>query len=135
MLPAQRSLGSRRFPYEASPNTLLQTVENTVDLSAPPDQVWAVVGQFGGLWHPLIASIQLTGDGVGQLRRVETIDGKQIIERLETMDNSQRFYRYTNVSGIESWTTRELLASSLKPLAAQSSGASTSWQMVNPTLW
>jgi hypothetical protein len=28
------------------------------------------------------------------------IDGKQIIERLEFMDNSQRLYRYTNVSGI-----------------------------------
>jgi hypothetical protein len=52
------------------------------------------------MWHPLIAKVQLTGAGVGQLRTIETIDGKQIIERLEFTDNAQRLYRYTNVSGI-----------------------------------
>ena len=88
------------FPYEASPNLELQTIADSVDLSASPDQVWSLIGQFGGMWHPLIASIQLTGEGVGQLRTIETIDGKQIIERLEAMDNAQRLYRYTNVSGI-----------------------------------
>jgi hypothetical protein len=92
--------GTKTFPYEASPNSELQTVAESVDLAAPPDQVWALLGQFGGLWHPLIASIKLTGTGVGQLRTIETIDGKQIIERLEVIDNSQRLYRYTNVSGL-----------------------------------
>ena len=42
----------------------------------------------------------MTGAGVGQLRTIETIDGKQIIERLEAIDPSGRFYRYTNISGI-----------------------------------
>jgi len=75
-------------------------VADSVDLAASPDQVWALIGKFGGMWHPLIASVTLTGEGVGQLRTIETIDGKQIIERLETEDNSQRLYRYTNVSGL-----------------------------------
>jgi hypothetical protein len=92
--------GTKTFPYEASPNMELQTVADSVDLAASPDQVWALVGQYGGLWHPLIAGVKLTGEGVGQLRTIETIDGKQIIERLEAMDNSQRLYRYTNVSGL-----------------------------------
>jgi Domain of unknown function (DUF4331)/Polyketide cyclase / dehydrase and lipid transport len=92
--------GMKTFPYEASPNTELQTVADSVDLAASPDQVWALIGQFGGMWHPLIASVKLTGKGVGQLRTIETIDGKQIIERLEAEDNSQRLYRYTNVSGL-----------------------------------
>ena len=92
--------GRSTFPYEAPPNMQLQTVADTLDVAVSPDQVWAVIGQFGGMWHPLIASIQLTGEGIGQLRTIETIDGKQIIERLEAMDNSQRLYRYTNVSGI-----------------------------------
>jgi hypothetical protein len=92
--------GTKTFPYEASPNKELQAVGDSVDLAAPPDQVWALVGQFGGMWHPLIAKVQLTGEGVGQLRTIETIDGKQIIERLEFIDNAQRLYRYTNVSGI-----------------------------------
>ena len=91
---------TKQFPYLASPNTQLQTVVDSVDLAASPDQVWALIGQFGGAWHPLIANIQVTGTGVGQWRTIETIDGKQIIERLEAIDNSQRLYRYTNISGI-----------------------------------
>jgi hypothetical protein len=93
-------LGTNSFPYEASPNTELQTVTESVDVSAAPEKVWDLIGKFGGMWHPLIASVQLSGEGVGQLRTLETIDGKQIIERLEAMDNSKRLYRYTNVSGI-----------------------------------
>jgi hypothetical protein len=93
-------LGTNSFPYEASPNTELQTVADSVDLAASPDKVWDLIGKFGGMWHPLIASVKLTGEGVGQLRTIETIDGKQIIERLQAMDNSQRLYRYTNVSGL-----------------------------------
>ncbi len=50
--------GTKMFPYEASPNTELQTVADSVDLAASPDQVWAVIGQFGGMWHPLIAKVQ-----------------------------------------------------------------------------
>jgi hypothetical protein len=93
--------GLKVFPYEAAPNMQLQTVAESVDLSASPDQVWALIGKFGGMWHPLIAKVQLTGEGVGQLRKVETIDGKWIVERLEELNNAQRMYRYTNVSGIE----------------------------------
>jgi carbon monoxide dehydrogenase subunit G len=91
---------TKTFPYEASPNTELQIVTNTVDLATPPDQVWSVVGQYRCVWHPLIASVTLTGEGIGQLRTIETIDGKQIIERLELMDEGQRLYRYTNISGL-----------------------------------
>jgi hypothetical protein len=98
--PAATKPGTRTFPYEASPNSELQTVADSVDLAATADQVWALVGQFGGMWHPLIASIKLIGEGVGQLRTIETIDGKRIIERLEAADHSQRLYRYTNVSGL-----------------------------------
>ena len=52
------------------------------------------------MWHPLIAKIQLTGTGIGQLRTIETIDGKQIIERLDAVDNSEKLYRYSMISGI-----------------------------------
>lgn len=92
--------GGKAFPYLVPPNAQLQTVTDSVDLSAPPDQVWALIGPFGGMWHPLIAKIQVTGAGIGQLRKIETIDGKQIIERLEAVDDSQRLYRYAMISGI-----------------------------------
>lgn len=92
--------GTKTFPYFASPNSELQTVAVSVDLAAAPSDIWALIGQFGSTWHPLIASVQLTGTGIGQLRTIDTIDGKQIIERLDAMDNARRFYHYTNISGI-----------------------------------
>jgi Polyketide cyclase / dehydrase and lipid transport/Domain of unknown function (DUF4331) len=92
--------GRNVFPYFAPPNTEMQTVADSVVLDAPADKVWAIVGPFGGTWHPLIAHMRLSGTGVGQLRTIETVDGKRIIERLEAMDNARRQYRYSNVSGI-----------------------------------
>ena len=92
--------GTKAFPYFAAPNTELQTVADSVDLDAGPDEVWSLIGQFGGYWHPLVVSIKLIGTGVGQLRVIDTNDGKQIIERLDAIDNSARSYRYTNISGI-----------------------------------
>lgn len=92
--------GTASFPYLASPNAQLQTVAETVDLAALPGEVWALIGSFGGLWHPLVASLRLTGSGVGQLRTIETIDGKQLIERLDAIDNRQRSYSYTMISGV-----------------------------------
>jgi Polyketide cyclase / dehydrase and lipid transport/Domain of unknown function (DUF4331) len=93
--------GGSTFPYLAAPNTQLQTVVETVDLPASPGKVWEVIGDFGARWNPLIASIQLTGKGIGQLRTIETIDGKQMVERLESIEPSKHHYRYTMVSGIQ----------------------------------
>jgi hypothetical protein len=91
--------GSNTFPYFAPPNTQLQIVMQSVDLAASSEQVWAVIGSFGELsWHPLVAEVSLTGSGPLQLRSVETIDGKQIIERLTAQDESA--YTYANVSGL-----------------------------------
>jgi Domain of unknown function (DUF4331)/Polyketide cyclase / dehydrase and lipid transport len=93
--------GVDKFPYLASPNTQIQTIVESVELSAAPEQVWSLIGPFGETWHPLIARIELTGSGVGQLRTIETIDGKEIIERLEAMDDSQKSYRYKGITGIK----------------------------------
>jgi hypothetical protein len=116
--------GGKAFPYLAPPNAQLQTVADTVDVSTPPDQVWALIGQFGGMWHPLIAKIQVTGTGIGQLRTIETIDGKQIIERLEAIDNSQRLYRYSMISGIPAADYTGML--DVKP---KGPGSSVEWRV------
>jgi hypothetical protein len=115
--------GSKNFPYFATPNTELQSITNRVDLNNAPDRVWELIGQFGGSWHPLIASIKLTGTGIGQLRTIETIDGKQIIERLDEIDNSARYYRYTNIAGIPASDYTGMLE--VKPNGA---GSSVEWR-------
>src|SRR5262249_33434943 len=92
--------GMKVFPYFASPNTDLQTVADTVELTVRPEEVWSLIGQFDLSWHPLVAQVSLTGTGIGQLRRIETIDGKEIVERLDERDDSRRLYRYSLVAGV-----------------------------------
>jgi hypothetical protein len=99
--PQATKPGTKNFPYFAAPSMELQNVVEKIDLNAEPDKVWTLIGQFGnGNWHPLIADIRLIGTGLGALRVIKTIDGKEIIERLEAIDNDKRFYRYTNVAGL-----------------------------------
>ncbi|QPF88677.1 DUF4331 family protein [Bradyrhizobium commune] len=88
------------FPYFATPNTELQTVAESVELAAAPADVWSLIGQFGGTWHPLTARVNLTGAGIGQLRTIQTLDGQQTIERLEAIDDATRLLRYTNIAGM-----------------------------------
>src|SRR5262249_54371241 len=92
--------GMKVFPYFAAPNTEIQTVTGSVELAAPPADVWSVVGKFNLQWHPAVARARLIGEGLGQLRRLETSDGKEIVERLADVDNAKRSYRYTLVSGV-----------------------------------
>jgi hypothetical protein len=92
--------GLKVFPYFAAPNTEIQVIAGSVELAASPDDVWSVIGQFSLNWHPAVARVHLIGKGVGQLRRLETRDGREIVERLESVDDSKRSYRYSLVSGV-----------------------------------
>jgi hypothetical protein len=92
--------GMQAFPYLATPNTELQTIAESVALAAAPDEVWSLIGDFGGAWHPLDARISMTGTGIGQLRTIATLDGSEIVERLDAIDNAKRSIRYTKIAGI-----------------------------------
>jgi hypothetical protein len=116
--------GINSFPYLASPNTQLQIAVENVGLTAPPDKVWTYIGDFGVAWQPLVANITTVGTGVGQIRTVETIDGKRIIERLDASDNSQRSYRYTMISGIQA--TDYIGTLSVSP---KGTGSSVEWRV------
>ena len=117
-------MGTKKFPYFAQPNMDMQSVVEIVELHATPEKVWDLIGQFGAVsWHPLIAQVRLTGTGPGQLRTIETTDGKQVVERLEAIDNSSRFYRYGNIAGLPVANYTGML--SVKPNGA---GSSVEWR-------
>jgi hypothetical protein len=118
-------LGRTTFPYLAPPNAELQTVAESMTLSAPADKVWSLIGPFGAAWHPLIAGIRLTGTGVGQLRTLETIDGKRIIERLDATDNARRQYRYSAVTGMGA----SKYTGVLEVAAGGSGGSTVTWRV------
>ena len=116
--------GMKVFPYFATPNTELQTVAESVELAEPPDTVWSLIGQFNIDWHPLVAKVSLTGTGIGQLRTIATIDGKEIVERLDVVDNAKRFYRYSLVAGTPASHYTGMLE--VKP---QGSGCTAYWRV------
>jgi len=91
--------GMDAFPYFATPNTELQIAAESAELTASADAVWSSIGSFNLDWHPLVASVILTGTGIGQLRAIRTVDGSEIVERLEARDDAMRSYRYTGVAG------------------------------------
>ena len=92
--------GMKVFPYFATPNTEVQVAADSVELAAAPDAVWSLIGQFSLDWHPAVARVDLTGAGIGQLRTLGTVDGREIVERLDVVDNAKRFYRYSLVAGV-----------------------------------
>ena len=117
--------GAKTFPYLASPNTQLQTVTDSVDLSAAPDKVWALIGAFGGMWHPLIAKIQIDRRRVsGNCARSKRSTASRSSSGSRRCDNSQRSYRYTMISGIPAVDYTGTL--DVKPKGA---GSSVEWRV------
>jgi carbon monoxide dehydrogenase subunit G len=88
------------FPYLAPPNKKMLQFSYQVEVLAKPEEAWALVEQFDSIWSPLVASIKKTGTGVGQLREIETVDGKIVVERLDSLDTANKTLTYTMVSGI-----------------------------------
>lgn len=73
-------------------------VEESLELSASPAQVWATVGEFGSLsWHPVVASTQVNGstpNQPGSVRTVTVKDGAQLVEALQAYDGAERSLTY-----------------------------------------
>jgi carbon monoxide dehydrogenase subunit G len=68
------------------------SAEATVSISRPPDEVWAVAGDFGGLdgWMPGVDSCRLEGDV-----RVLSVLGMEVQEKLVRRDDAERILEYS----------------------------------------
>jgi carbon monoxide dehydrogenase subunit G len=68
----------------------------SIDIDAPAEQVWTVVGDFGGIasWMPGIESCRVEGD----TRIIETM-GMTISERLVAKDDGDRTLTYSIADG------------------------------------
>jgi hypothetical protein len=77
------------------------TVTETIDVNASPDEVWALVGDFGGLvgWFPAVTKSVVEGSGIGALRYLTMPDGNQLTERQEARDDAARYYEYAAIAG------------------------------------
>jgi hypothetical protein len=63
-------------------------VARSLDLSADPDEVFAVVGDFGGIdkYMDGIEKVDLEGEGVGAVRTLTLADGAKVVETLTALD-------------------------------------------------
>lgn len=80
------------------------TVKVTEGIGAPLTAVWEIVGNFGGLarWHPLVKGCELSGAGVGAIRRVLFQDwhAEECLDAFDD-DEHQLIYRVTASSKAE----------------------------------
>jgi hypothetical protein len=73
-----------------------QKVTETVEINAPPDKVWAVIGNFQDMsWHPAVAKLEGQGGNDANATRTLTLkSGGTIAEKLDTYDAAKMLYKY-----------------------------------------
>jgi hypothetical protein len=73
-----------------------QKVSVDQTIAAPPEAVWAVIGNFQDMgWHPAVTKTEGTGGNtIGATRTLTLGGGGQIVEKLEKYDPATHSYFY-----------------------------------------
>lgn len=73
-----------------------QKVTQTVEINAPVDKVWAVLGKFQDMgWTGIFTKTEGTGDnGAGATRKLTLPDGGTVEEKLNKYDDAGKSYSY-----------------------------------------
>lgn len=94
--------------------------------AAEPAAVWAIVGNFCGAWHPVIAEIRAERDERGALIRAFTAKGEDTLyrEQLTYRSDTDRVLAYTHlegIAGVERYDAR------LQVFAGETGGSRIQW--------
>lgn len=86
------------------PNTLIRNpqgcqVTSSVEIFADAQQVWKVAGNFAGFeqFIPALSHIEMTGEGVGSLRKKLFKDGNVVVEQLNARDDQALCMSWTTL--------------------------------------
>jgi len=74
-----------------------QKVEESIEISAPPDKVWEIAKEFAkiGDWHPLVEKSEGTGGNVaGATRTVTLKSGGALEDGLDDFNEAEKSYAY-----------------------------------------
>lgn len=76
-------------------------VRRSVEVAAPPDEVWAAIGDVCAIadWHPVIASCLPEPQGDTLYRVLETEDGGILREHMIEIDEATRSQTYSILEG------------------------------------
>ncbi len=74
-----------------------QKIKITHTIRAPVDDVWRAISGIGGLdkWFPIIATCEVTGNGIGATRVCGLADGAKLYETVKEIDDEARRFRYS----------------------------------------
>ncbi|HEY7986287.1 MAG TPA: SRPBCC family protein [Methylophilaceae bacterium] len=80
-------------------------VEESIQIKAPVDKVWAKVSNFNdlGAWHPAIKSTEITSgenNKVGAMRLLTLQDGGTIKEKLLAYNSKKMTFKYTIIESV-----------------------------------
>jgi hypothetical protein len=115
---------NKTFPFLASPNVRLLTINKSIKVAASPEVLWAIVGNFERPWTPLIVETKMTNTGSEHIRTTRLIDGKILIELLLERDSERKFLKYKLLSGIHA----QPLVTELQ-IKADGLGSEFSWKI------
>jgi len=103
-----------------------ETVRCVRELTAPPDAVWRVVGDFGSDWHPDIRSCRLIRDSQGRLQRdFEGSDFGRYLEQRTFFSDSERSFGYSLLRGVDDL---EAYQARVDVLTSETGGSIVRWQ-------
>ncbi|MCS0504732.1 SRPBCC family protein [Ancylobacter sp. GSK1Z-4-2] len=69
-----------------------QKVDESVEIAAPPESVWAIVSAFGSIgdWHPMVKKVEATGGDAAGAERTLTLEKGTLTEGLDESDVGER---------------------------------------------
>jgi mxaD protein len=75
----------------------MASAQAAIDIKKSPDEVWAVIGDFGGIadWMPGIESCRVEGEN-----RILAMTGMEITERLVSTSDDAHTQTYSIVDGV-----------------------------------
>ena len=73
----------------------MPTINNTIDIKATPDEVWAVLADMPATrqWLPGVVAARMDGN----VRICEMADGQQVHEKISDISAEQRSFRFEHV--------------------------------------
>ncbi len=79
-----------------------QKVTETVEINAPPDKVWKVIGNFQDMsWHPAVTKVEGQGGNDANATRTLTLkSGGTIAEKLDGYNAAKMTYKY-EITGVD----------------------------------
>ena len=73
----------------------MPTINNTIDIKATPDEVWAVLADMPATrqWLPGVVAARMDGN----VRMCKMADGQQVHEKISDISTEQRSFRFEHV--------------------------------------